>query len=46
MPLEERVYRHRCVEAWLIVVTYSGLPMKALLDFAGPLGSAKYVARS
>ena len=43
MPLEERVYRHRCVEAWSIVVPYSGFPMKALLDFARPLGSAKYV---
>ncbi len=43
MPLEERVYRHRCVEAWSIVVPYSGFPMKALLDFANPLGSAKYV---
>ena len=43
MPLEERVYRHRCVEAWSIVVPYSGFPMTALLDFARPLGSAKYV---
>jgi sulfoxide reductase catalytic subunit YedY len=43
MPLEERVYRHRCVEAWSIVVPYSGFPMKALLDLARPLGSARYV---
>ena len=43
MPLEERIYRHRCVEAWSIVVPYSGFPMKALLDLARPLGSAKYV---
>lgn len=43
MPLEERVYRHRCVEAWSIVVPYSGFPLRALLDLARPLGSARYV---
>ncbi|MFO0996549.1 MAG: protein-methionine-sulfoxide reductase catalytic subunit MsrP [Alphaproteobacteria bacterium] len=43
MPLEERVYRHRCVEAWAMAVPWSGFPMKALVDFARPLGSAKYV---
>ena len=43
MPLEERVMRHRCVEAWSIAVPWSGFPMKALVDFAKPLGSAKYV---
>jgi sulfoxide reductase catalytic subunit YedY len=43
MPLEERVYRHRCVEAWAMVVPWSGFPMKALVELAKPLGSAKYV---
>jgi sulfoxide reductase catalytic subunit YedY len=43
MPLEERLYRHRCVEAWSMAVPWSGFPMKALVDFAQPLGSAKYV---
>src|SRR5262249_44876344 len=43
MPLEERLYRHRCVEAWSMSVPWSGFPMKALVDFAKPLGSAKYV---
>ncbi len=43
MPLEERVYRHRCVEAWSMTVPWSGFPLKALVDFAKPLGSAKYV---
>lgn len=43
MPLEERLYRHRCVERWAIAVPYSGFPLRALLDFARPLGSAKYV---
>lgn len=44
MPLEERVYRHRCVEAWSMAVPWSGFPFKALVDFARPLGSAKYVS--
>jgi len=43
MPLEERVYRHRCVEAWSMAVPWSGFAMKALVDFARPLGAAKYV---
>jgi sulfoxide reductase catalytic subunit YedY len=43
MPLEERLYRHRCVEAWSIAVPYSGFPLKALVDLARPLGSAKYL---
>lgn len=43
MQLEERVYRHRCVEAWSMVVPWTGFPMRALIDFAKPLASAKYV---
>jgi methionine sulfoxide reductase catalytic subunit len=43
MPLEERLYRHRCVEAWSIAVPWSGFAMSAFVDFAKPLGSAKYV---
>ncbi len=43
MPLQERLYRHRCVEAWALAVPWSGFPLKALVDFAGPLSSAKYV---
>ncbi|MEM7120364.1 MAG: protein-methionine-sulfoxide reductase catalytic subunit MsrP [Pseudomonadota bacterium] len=43
MTLEERVYRHRCVEAWSMVVPWTGFPMKDLVAFARPLGSAKYV---
>ena len=30
-PLEERIYRHRCVEAWSIVVPWIGFPLAALL---------------
>ena len=43
MPLEERLYRHRCVEAWSMTVPWTGFPLKALVDFVKPLGSAKYV---
>ena len=43
MPLEERVYRLRCVEAWSMAVPWSGFPLKALVDLARPLGSATYL---
>src|SRR5580700_91160 len=43
-PLEERIYRHRCVEAWSIVVPWIGFPLSALIKVANPLSSAKYVA--
>ncbi len=43
MPLEERLYRFRCVEAWSMAVPWSGFPMKALIDFAKPASGAKYV---
>ena len=43
-PLEQRVYRFRCVEAWSMVIPWVGFPLKALLDRVQPMGSAKYVA--
>jgi sulfoxide reductase catalytic subunit YedY len=43
MPIEERVYRHRCVEAWAMVVPWTGFQLSELLKLAGPLGSAKYL---
>lgn len=43
MPLEERLYRHRCVEAWSMAVPWTGFPMRAFLDMAKPLSGAKYV---
>ena len=43
ISLEERVYRHRCVEAWSMVAPWTGFPLKALVELAKPLGSAKYV---
>jgi len=43
MPLEERLYRHRCVEAWSMAIPWSGFPLARLLELAKPLSSAKYV---
>ncbi|HQS09411.1 MAG TPA: protein-methionine-sulfoxide reductase catalytic subunit MsrP [Xanthobacteraceae bacterium] len=43
MTLEERLYRHRCVEAWSMAVPWTGFPLKALVDYAKPLSGAKYV---
>ncbi len=43
VTLEERVYRHRCVEAWSMVVPWSGFTLRQLVDLAKPLSSAKYV---
>ena len=43
MPMEERLYRHRCVEAWSMAVPWSGFPLRALVDLARPLSSAKYL---
>ena len=43
MPLEERLYRHRCVEAWSMTIPWSGFPLKAMVDFARPLSAAKYI---
>jgi methionine sulfoxide reductase catalytic subunit len=43
-PLEERIYRHRCVEAWSIVVPWIGFPLATLLKRVEPTSKAKYVA--
>ncbi|NJO42857.1 MAG: protein-methionine-sulfoxide reductase catalytic subunit MsrP [Cyanobacteria bacterium CRU_2_1] len=42
-PLEERVYRFRCVEAWAMVVPWLGFPMNALLKEVEPTSQAKFV---
>ena len=42
-PLEERIYRHRCVEAWSVVVPWIGFPLSRLLDRAGPRNEARFV---
>ncbi|MEQ9350728.1 MAG: protein-methionine-sulfoxide reductase catalytic subunit MsrP, partial [Alphaproteobacteria bacterium] len=43
MPLEERVYRHRCVEAWAMTVPWSGFPMSTLVALAAPSSGVRYV---
>ena len=43
-PLEERVYRLRCVEAWSMVIPWLGLPLVDLLKWVEPTSRAKYVA--
>ena len=43
-PLEERIYRHRCVEGWSIVVPWIGFPLNTLLKRAEPSSKAKFVA--
>jgi len=40
---EERIYRHRCVEAWSIVVPWIGFPLSVLINKAEPLPKAKFV---
>jgi sulfoxide reductase catalytic subunit YedY len=42
-PLEDRIYRLRCVEGWSMVVPWIGFPLSTLLKQVEPLGSAKYV---
>jgi sulfoxide reductase catalytic subunit YedY len=43
MPLEERLYRHRCVEAWSMTVPWTGFPLADLVKLAAPLGDATYL---
>ena len=42
-PIEERVYRFRCVEAWAMVVPWVGFPMKLLMADVEPTSKAKFV---
>ena len=43
VQIEERSYRHRCVEAWAMTVPWTGFALKDLVRIAAPLSSAKYV---
>ena len=43
MPLEERVYRFRCVEAWAMVVPWTGFPLSKLIEKVKPKAEAKFV---
>jgi sulfoxide reductase catalytic subunit YedY len=42
-PIEQRVYRFRCVEAWSMVIPWDGYPLAELIKFLEPLPSAKFV---
>ena len=43
-PLEERIYRHRCVEAWSIVVPWIGYSFSTIAKLAEPNANARFVA--
>ena len=43
-PQEDRIYRLRCVEAWSMVIPWTGFPLASLLKTVEPLMDAKYVA--
>ena len=43
MTLEERVYRHRCVERWVVIVPWIGFPTKKLVEFARPTSKARFL---
>ncbi len=43
VPLEERLYRHRCVEAWSMAVPWTGFPVKAFVELVEPQSSAKFM---
>lgn len=43
MPLEERLYRLRCVEAWAMAVPWTGFPLYELVKLSRPLSSARYI---
>jgi sulfoxide reductase catalytic subunit YedY len=42
-PLEERLYRFRCVERWAMQVPWTGYPLRKLIDYLEPLSTARYV---
>ncbi|MHB1085849.1 MAG: protein-methionine-sulfoxide reductase catalytic subunit MsrP [Thiobacillus sp.] len=42
-PLEERVYRMRCVEGWSMVIPWVGFPLREIIRRAAPTGNARYV---
>jgi methionine sulfoxide reductase catalytic subunit len=43
IPIEERIYRLRCVEGWSMVIPWIGIPLNSLLKKVMPTGNAKYV---
>ncbi len=43
MPIQERLYRHRCVETWAMAVPWIGFPLSALIKLVEPKSNAKFV---
>ncbi len=43
LPVQDKVYRHRCVEAWSMVIPWQGTPLKDVIARCEPLPSAKFV---
>ena len=43
MPLEQRVYRLRCVETWSAIIPWSGFPLRELIKILNPLSTARYI---
>ncbi|HWP85776.1 MAG TPA: protein-methionine-sulfoxide reductase catalytic subunit MsrP [Terriglobia bacterium] len=43
LPLEERLYRHRCIEGWSMAVPWTGFPFQSLLALVEPASAARYV---
>ena len=43
MDLEERTYRHRCVEAWAMAVPWTGFPLSKLIEFFAPQNKATHI---
>ena len=43
VQFEERVYRHRCVETWSMIVPWTGFPVRSLVEVCKPLGSARFI---
>jgi sulfoxide reductase catalytic subunit YedY len=43
-PMEERIYRMRCVEGWSVVIPWAGYSLSKLIEAAGPTEKAKYIA--
>lgn len=46
LPIEERLYRHRCVEAWSMAVPWTGFALKELVKLAEPQAGAKFLRMS
>ncbi len=44
VSIEERIYRHRCVEGWAMTVPWTGFPLSALVKLVQPTAAAKYIA--